>query len=133
MQKETLNRRLALIERLQEEMDARVSDLFHAYCKVHGIHPAYGVESWDVTGDLVHVVQDTSYRGCYDNRSHTLPNLLHLSGADMVDYLRAEKKQVAEHKKQQAAEKRGAAHIKSIAEALSAAQEVTDACFRNEV
>ena len=127
MQKETLNRKLALLERLQGELDARVSDLFDAYCKVYGIHPAYGVESWDVSGDRVYVVQDTSCRGCYDNRSHTLPNLLHLSKADMIDHFRAEKKQAAEHKKQQAAKKRSAAHIKSIAEALSAAQEVTDA------
>ena len=51
----------------------QVDDLFSLWCKATGRHPAYGVERYDLSGEKLHITQDTSARGCYDCASHTLP------------------------------------------------------------
>ncbi len=53
-------------------IDERVSDLFADWCRLMGVHAAYGVHSWQSWGDKLRIVQDTSCRGCFDTETREL-------------------------------------------------------------
>ena len=75
--------RVALYQRLKEDIDEAVSNMFGDYCAAMDLHVAYGVESFDFWGDQVRIVQDTSCRGCYNSEVHELPaSALYMSSED---------------------------------------------------
>lgn len=53
--------------------DDHVHEVFADFCKVFDFHLAYGVESYDDSGEKVRVVQDTSARSCHNSHEHYLP------------------------------------------------------------
>ncbi|PTX52658.1 hypothetical protein IQ03_03885 [Gemmobacter caeni] len=53
-------------------VDERVSDLFSDWCRLMGVHAAYGVHRWETWGDKLRVIQDTSCRGCFDTETREL-------------------------------------------------------------
>lgn len=57
----------------KEWADERVSEFFDSWCRISGTHPAYGVESWQIWGEELRIVQDTSCRGCHRTESHDFP------------------------------------------------------------
>ena len=57
----------------QEWLNERIDRIFEMYCKIFDIHRAYGVESWEIYGNHLTIIQDTSCMGCYNNESHSLP------------------------------------------------------------
>ena len=64
---------VSVVEIFKDRLDTAVSNMFKEYCIVFGIHRAYGVESYNIGTDTIHIVQDISCRGCYDTAEHTLP------------------------------------------------------------
>jgi len=50
-----------------------VSTFFSTWCRISGSFAAYGVESWHLWGETLHIVQDTSCRGCHDTARHSFP------------------------------------------------------------
>ena len=56
----------------REWLDERVSDLFAVWCRLMGVHAAYGVHRWETWGDKLRIVQDTSCRGCFDTETREL-------------------------------------------------------------
>lgn len=53
-------------------VDEWVSDLFADWCRLMGVHTAYGVHRWETWGDKLRIVQDTSCRGCFSTAHHEL-------------------------------------------------------------
>lgn len=72
MRPEQVKKRVERILAMKEWLDDRVSQVFHDYCGVFDIHPAYGVESFTVGNVNLQIVQDISCRGCYDTTRRTL-------------------------------------------------------------
>lgn len=67
---------LALAMTAREWADEQVSIFFSAWCRIAGVHEAYGVESWQSWqswGSTLNIVQDTSCRGCHDSKRHSFP------------------------------------------------------------
>lgn len=68
--------------------DEVISAFFLAWCRVNGVHAAYGVESWEINGSSVRIVQDTSCRGCHDTEIRDFPlGWVILSGEELLDTL----------------------------------------------
>ena len=57
----------------REWADDQVESFFSTWCRITGLHHAYGVESWSTGSGELRIVQDTSCRGCHDTTSHTFP------------------------------------------------------------
>lgn len=62
--------------------DDQVSTLFEAWCRINGVHAAYGVERWECSGEEIRVIQDISCRGHYDTQDHFFPMSWLLAGPD---------------------------------------------------
>lgn len=68
-----LKERIDHIESEKEWLENRVSSIFSKYCQVYGIDEVYGVDSWEIWGDKLEIVQNVSCRGCYDVWKRSLP------------------------------------------------------------
>lgn len=68
-----LKERIDHIESEKEWLENRVSSIFSKYCQVYGINEAYGVDSWEIWGDKIEIIQNVSCRGCYDVERRSLP------------------------------------------------------------
>lgn len=76
----------------REWADECVREVFDDYCEVFGYHRAYGVESWDIRGDTLHIVQDTSARCCHNTETHTLPaEYLYTEGEERLALMRRDR------------------------------------------
>lgn len=68
-----LKERIDNIESEKEWLDDRISDIFSKYCQVYDINESYGVDSWEIWGNKLEIIQNVSCRGCYDVEKRTLP------------------------------------------------------------
>lgn len=68
-----LKERIDYIESEKEWLENRVSSIFSKYCQVYGINEAHGVDSWEIWGDKLEIIQNVSCRGCYDVWKRSLP------------------------------------------------------------
>lgn len=64
---------LTAFEAIKEQIDRRISDVFHAWCNATGRHPAYGVHSWSWGPAMINITQDKSCMGCHSTQEHYLP------------------------------------------------------------
>lgn len=64
---------LMLAVTAKEWADDQIADFFATWCRLSGVHQAYGVESWSTYGSDLRIVQDISCRGCYDTETHSFP------------------------------------------------------------
>ncbi|WP_411839934.1 hypothetical protein [Paracoccus sp. ME4] len=53
--------------------DQRVAEFFGEWSRLTGTFAAYGVEGWELRGDVLHITQDISCRGCHDTTDHRFP------------------------------------------------------------
>lgn len=53
--------------------DERVAEFFGEWCRLTKTFAGYGVESWELRGDVLHITQDISCRGCHDSTGHSFP------------------------------------------------------------
>lgn len=73
---------LALAMTAKEWADGQVSDFFSTWCRIAGVHEAYGVDRWHSWESTLNIVQDTSCRGCYDSKNHSFPLAWFLATGD---------------------------------------------------
>jgi hypothetical protein len=90
--------KIAVYQRLEETISARLRDILKKYCAGMGIHYAYGIESWEVDG-VLEIVQDTTSRGCHDFQRYTFPLEVLYSDEALNAYMEAQKTAQAEAKK----------------------------------
>lgn len=64
---------LALALTAKEWADNQVAAFFETWCRISGVHAAYGVERWETYGSAIRIIQDTSCRGCYSTEAHDFP------------------------------------------------------------
>lgn len=56
-----------------------IADFFRDWCTAFNKAVCYGVESWSIVGSIdppegtLHIVQDTSARGCHNTERHEIP------------------------------------------------------------
>lgn len=78
----------------------KVGEVFSDYCEVFGIHRAYGVESYNFSGDIIRIKQDTSARSCYNYEQHDLPYRYFIENkAKRLKLMNADRKELAEKKR----------------------------------
>jgi hypothetical protein len=65
-------KKLKLIERLQEEVDNYVWDVFHKYIDINQIN-FNSPDDWNMEGDRVYFHGSDGCMGCYDNMSVGVP------------------------------------------------------------
>lgn len=53
--------------------DERVAEFFGEWSRLTGTFAGYGVESWELHGDVLHITQDISCRGCHNTTDHRFP------------------------------------------------------------
>ncbi|WP_027234236.1 hypothetical protein [Leisingera caerulea] len=95
----------------QEWADERVSELFHAWCKASGMHPAYGVKDWSLGNEFISIEQDTSCMGCADSEQHKLPAAWLFAGPEERQAMMA---QEVERLAEKAAGKRESERLREI-------------------
>lgn len=58
---------------IHDRLKGLVEDVIFDYCKILGHDYGYGTERFEINSSSVHVVLDTSTRGCYDYETHDIP------------------------------------------------------------
>lgn len=66
---------LEAYQEYQSKINDKIDEIFALYTTKHGIHFAYGVESYDINHSTIDIKQDTSCRNCYDYTYYTVPLL----------------------------------------------------------
>lgn len=100
---------LMLAVTAKEWADDQIATFFETWCRISGVHKAYGVESWETYGSELKIVQDTSARSCYNSETHTFPLAWFLAtGVERERLIRedVERKKAEEEQRQQEAKKR---------------------------